>query len=276
MPEQPRNRHVLADELLRFFEGELEEESEEVIAEHLEDCEECQQRAVEIGRTVVAMKKWTARTHGEAYRAHLHEAVRRGLEKAAGTQNDPSIAERLHRWMERGKGQAEAAVGIYFDAEEERYRISSDGLEALVRQEAGLRVRGLPELAGSRGSRGRLLVPEPDGDEQAAAANGDTALSVNLRVGMGGDEAELQPQMVSALSEGEATVQVLANRVLSVEIPSPESGRAAPLLLLIDSDEKREPRLIEPGPFRRGSLRARFENLQPGSYLILFEPPPAA
>jgi hypothetical protein len=257
MANSATGQHVLSDELLRFFEGELEVEREESIAEHLEGCDECRDRALEVGETFAAMKEWTAETHGEAYRAHLQGAVQRSLARAARAQGNPAIAARLRNWLERGEGQTEPGLGLHLDSAGRAPDALGEVFEVLVRPEAALLRNRVSPVGRQMRLRTDLVDQEVDmlrSDDFVSPFEENLDIPAFLHRG------------------GRPSVRMEADGAVVVEKGRPEIGRQAPLVLLIDSEERHEPAVQELVPTSRGVLEARFESPQPGNYLVLFEP----
>jgi len=273
MADTPTRQHVLSDELIRYFEGELDERREEAITEHLENCDECGERALEVGKTIAAMKCWTPEAHGDAYRAHLHEVVERALGRAAEVEERAEVTERLRRWLERGKRQAEAAVGVYIDAERGEQAVSSDGLETLVRPEATLtHVPTEPPTPTGPGEPARLSEISEDGAVHLVRISETEGPVLQARRDLRG--AEKLPAAgirVSVEEPGSTASWVEDGGQVVVELSPLVGGGEAPLVLLVDSLDRYEPVVEEPGQGRHG-LEARFRGVKPGNYVVLIEP----
>ena len=237
--EQPG--HLTVDELDEYFEGELGEEQEEKLEEHLAECSECTEQARKMYILTHALSQWTARAHGEAYaRVALVEGMRQA---EARVVTDATWRERIRRWRERRDAAAEEVVRVVMGAAGTASSVVSAGLEAIARP-----------------ATGAVLT------HAAVRTRG----SVRRR----GGDAEAPTSVAVTPGRLQASVQVREEgRLVVVTVDDLPEDDAPPLVLLVAIAEETDPVVkeleSEPGAER---LIARFEDLVPGDYLVAFEP----
>ncbi len=242
MPNKHESEHISPEQLADYFSGELSEDEEATLEEHLAECAECAERARNVYGLSLVVDQWTARAHGEAYRRDLLVTA---LAQAEESTTTSSWQERLQLWRERWSGQVEAALGIVLGAPGEACSLVTEGFKALARPKA------IWEFAAAEGSVAPQLLPT---------------------LGPGAPPA---PDTVEALAPGRPQARVSVSgeaREVTVRIEELPPDRTAPLVLLIP-EEGGEPRVAEPEKDPRlPYLIARFEEVEPGRYLAAFEP----
>jgi len=232
--------HLSLDELIDYFDLKLAEDREGLLEAHLALCADCNARARKINHLNAALDRWTAQAHGEAY-------LRDTLQNALASVANPVWQERLAAWSKRWAGKAEGALRIIMEAPRKAARLSTDGLEAVIRPGGRWQFSLLPELKPTTGpvfSRGKHHSEEP---HRTIAF---TAQKPGVKVAVSGETSE---------------IVIRADDLLP--------GRARPLVLLIPIEKGHPPQLVElmklPGlPY----LMGRFEGIAPGDYLMVFEP----
>jgi hypothetical protein len=230
-------RHIEPEDMADYFAGLLPEEQEEDIEEHFAGCDECTAHARRFHVFSQVWKSWTAKAHGEAYwRAMMDEA----LQQVAAQQ--PVWRERLQRWREQCEGKARAVVRVVMEQAGAAARIVTEGLEALLQPEEAWRF---------------ALEPVPVRVRGPVRTRGQAPAVVALAPGV-------SPARI-AVSSAAHTVQVRVDHWPTEKPP--------PLVLLIPATERGTPRIAE---LKRQpdvvSLIAQFEQVEPGEYLVAFEP----
>lgn len=235
--ERLEMEHIIPDEIEEYLENRLPEEREFEIEEHIAFCQECTQKVRAAYAFTFAWNRWTAKAHGKAYqRAHILAALKKKEEGERGTTFEERLRkERLRQWRERWAGRAAAAVRVVLNVPGEVTRIITEGVEALVPQ---------PRLVFAYSTR-------------PLQARGTEILEVK-------DETKV-------IAKGGAEVSVSASKVeVRVRLLH---RQAAPLVLLVPDAKGETPLVSEPKkePGKDYSL-ARFENVSPGKYTLVFEP----
>jgi hypothetical protein len=235
------NDHLSPDTLASYFTHGLSDAEQSGVEEHLADCDTC----IGSARTTFAasglIDRWTADVHGQAV---LQGVLVQAL---AASRQQPSLAawrERLAQWAERWVGQAEAAVRIMLEAPGSAARVLTDGMEGLARPGASWQFAPVPTAMPTRGPAGRRATSQP----VIVSAGGDGTPSA--RVSVSGQRGEV-----------------------AVRLDDLPAGQEPPLVLLVPTDRGGEPRLTL--PVRQPDADfwiARFEKLEPGDYLVAFEP----
>jgi hypothetical protein len=239
MTQQEANghRHVRTEEVLEYLAGSLDEARASKVEESIGVCDSCAQQATRLRALAGAVDRWTAVEHGQAYwRGQLTSA----LDTAADAPQYGRWRDRLARWREAARGRAEAAVRVVMRAPGVASDLVTDGLDLLVRPESQWRfqrqARPVPVLG-------------PAGEERAEPVTVVSLGRPRVRVVVGGEACEL---------------------VVRVD----EVGGAGPgLVMLIGKGVGAMPQVVQPGkqPGQRAYL-ARFKDLAPGEYLVVFEP----
>jgi hypothetical protein len=229
--------HIAPEELTDYFATLLSEDREEEIEEHLADCTQCTEEARQLHAFTSIWNRWTARAHGEAYQRVL---LARALQQVQARVQNPGWRRRLAQWRQDLASSAGAAIRIALKAGEDVSRIVTERLEALVSPPlqpaptyGTVRTRGVR----TRGtSAARTTVPLTPENPQA-------------RVELRGEHGEV-----------EVCVEQLPPR------------QPSPLVLLIPTTTEGEPRIQELQRQENGAYVARFEGVEPGDYLVAFEP----
>lgn len=247
MSTQGMSPHVTRQDLVAYFVGELQEDQESPIEEHLAVCDDCTSHARQLYAAqekqlhsfARVWNRWTAEEHGRAHQVAVLDAA---LQAAAS--HNPQWGERFHQWRERWAGKAEAAVRVVMEAQETASRIITEGLETLTRP------GGMWQFA---------LQPTPVPVVGTVRTRGQTAPS----------------PVAVALAPGDlqARVAVSGEKEISVRVDEWPPGQTPPLVLLISTTEKSEPQVKELERTRGATyLITRFENVEPGDYVVAFEP----
>lgn len=180
---------------------------------------------------------------GEAY---LHTVMARALEAAQERVEKQAWRERLRQWRERWAGRAEGAIRVILEAPGQAARIVTEDLEALVRP------GGLWQFA---------PAPVPILTKGAVRVRGGKAAPPPATVALAPGTPQARVAVTGEI--GEVVVRI-------DELPP---GQTPPLVLLIPTKEGSEPK-VEALEQPKGVvyLIARFENVEPGDYLVAFEP----
>jgi len=256
MVDKETTTHITLEELAYYFGTSLPEERESVIEEHLAECGQCTGLARQIHTLSFAWNRWTARTHGEAYQrvvltqhdpavpievavehgpADLRTVLAGALETMREHVENPDWQRRLESW--RGARRAEAAVRLIMEAPGKAPRIVTEGLEALLYPEGGWRFALASWPVGARGVRARGTAPSREMDRS---------------------------QVRAAVSDKSGEVMVYVDKL--------PLGQHLPLILLIPTRTWGEPKVKLLERQDRGGYLASFEGVEPGDYLVAFEP----
>lgn len=236
MSSQAINGHLDPRELADYFAGLLPEDREDSIEAHFAECQDCTSQARQFHTFTQVWDGWTAQAHGEAYwRTVLTNALR------ATAQTHPRWRERLRHWHTRWAGKAEAAVRVLMEASGETSGVVTEGLEALVR-------------SGGRWQFARAPTPAP-------------TRGVQIR-------RQTTPAPVAlAPGKSQAWVAVSGEDEVSVRVNDWPVGQPSPLVLLIPVAGNGAPQVKELEKVRDAAyLIARFKDVQPGEYVVAFEP----
>jgi hypothetical protein len=235
------NQHPSSDILASFAAYQLSEDTQILVQEHLATCDDCAGSANIALRAFGLIDQWDARAHGTAYR---WDRLRAALEAAS---RQPALAawrDRLTHWSEQWVGQAQGIVQVVFEGTSSAARIVTDGMQDLVRPGPAWQF---------------ALVP--------------TARPI---LGSGRRRGQVPPVVVKASGEGTTVAQVAASGgrgEVEVQLSGLPIGVQPPLVMLVPSDHEGEPRLALPACLPDGDTwLARFSGLEPGDYLVAFEP----
>lgn len=132
------------ERMLGYFQEELSDAEMAAVDEHFAVCEKCIEAARAANEYALAIEKWTARSHGEAWRREL---IAQALgEVAEGA--DQQLSDRIETWRRRMRGAVAGAVEVLVDLS--GVRIVTEGLTGIVRPDAWRfepagAVRGAPD-----------------------------------------------------------------------------------------------------------------------------------
>jgi hypothetical protein len=161
------------DQMIGYFQQNLDTAGMEAIDAHFAVCEKCIETARAAHEYAVALERWTARAHGEAWR---RERVGQAMEVLA-EEAEPPLADRLRRWGGRLRHSAWGAVQVLVDVS--GARLVTEGLADVVRGD-GLRFEPVGAVRGEGKSEVREAVAQegpwrirafPDGRVEVSAAN---------------------------------------------------------------------------------------------------------
>jgi len=241
MDETTMNGHYSPETLASYALQELPEDKQLDVQEHLADCDRCAGSVHLAIRASGLVDRWTAQTHGAAA---LQGVLVHALDVVRAQPALAAWRDRLTAWAERWAGQAEATLRIVLDAPGTAARVLTEGMQELARPGASWQFAPAPAAiptrgAGRRRAAGQTVVVSADGDGTPSA-----------RVAVSGERREVV-----------------------VRLDDLPASRLAPLVLLIPADHAGDPRLALPqrSPDDDAWI-ARFEGLEPGDYLIAFEP----
>ena len=230
------HEHVSIEELMEYFAGDLGEESAGAIERHCAECLECTERARQVRALGALYDRWTPEAHGAA---QLRAAVAQGLRAAQEREQNPAWRDRLREWLDRWGGKVEAGVRVVMEAPGKASRIVTEGLETIARPGGRWEFQLAPA---------RILGPE--GEVSAEPAIALAPGTPQARVAVSGETQEVVARVD--------------------DLPA---GERSPLVVLVPMGRRGEAKVAEP---RRapgtGYLLARFEEVEPGEYLALFEP----
>jgi hypothetical protein len=238
----------------------LTEAQEAEVEAHLATCDACTADARALHELRAGWDAWTPRAHGDAYlRARLDSAI-----EAAG-RVVPSAAwrERLARWRDRFASAADGAVRVALEETARTSHLVTEGLDALLRPGARWRFAPAPAVVRTRGAvRTRGGAPT-------------RAIPSRIPVRTRGSVPTPAP-VTAALAPGQPQARITLSgdgRSVEVQVEAPAGGPPPPLVLLVPDRPDAAPEVKEPA--RQGAMGAwiaRFDILEPGDYLVLFEP----
>ena len=241
MAGKENKRCVSEEDLFDYFRAMLPEAREFVIEEHLADCRQCTDRARQMRLLNYLWDHWSPASHEANY---LQAVVAVTLQKAQAGTGDPHWRERLSQWRENWAGQSNAALRVLSEQAGNVSQIITEGLEAITLSSSGWR------LAPSTGSRVRGAVRTRGKAKPAPATVVVTPLQHPARI-----EVKAEPGSID---------------VSLFDLPP---DQAAPLVLLIATQGDSDPIVKEPMKEEGAEgLIARYENVAPGEYLLVFEP----
>jgi hypothetical protein len=228
--------HPDSDEFADYFASKLTAETEESVERHLATCSACTQLARQVYSSTLVLQQWSTTTVTSMdYCAVLHRNLTTLLEKAG-----PSAWQnRIRLWTENWDAKAEGAVRMVLETPGKAANILTSGLGDLLRPQARWQFALDPIPARIRGqSEGPILIASTITAPRARVAISSEAREVEIRI----DDWPLdQPPPLVLL---------------------------APVSVTPEAPEVREFHRI-PGV---SYCMARFENVEPGEYLIALEP----
>ena len=237
MSNQATNIHLEPEELADYFAGILPEDWENRIEIHFAWCAECTSQARRFQTFTQMWNRWTAPAHGEAY---WGMALTKALQATA--QTHPHWRERLQRWRTHWAGKAEAAVRVVMAEPGMVSHLVTEGLEVVVRAGGRWRFAPDPGVVPIRGT--------------AVPGRGD-----------------LTPLIALAPGKPRARVAVSGDAEVSIRVDEWPPGPLPPLVLWLPTSGKGQPQ-VKALERPRGVpyLSARFADIDPGEYLVAFEP----
>jgi hypothetical protein len=235
--------HFSVETLVDYFDELLSASEELAIEEHLADCDPCTATAREVRGLSNLWESWTAETHAWA---HQNAAVIEAVGQAVAREEDPAVRARLARWAEHWAGRAAATVRVVLDATGEAARVVTGGIEALARPGQALGLDFAP-----------AAMPEP------------------VRGGPRRPGPPSRPTVAVAPISGtaQARVAISGQQRVVVRVDGLPPEQPPPLVLLAPAAGSGEPRVAVPS--RQPGVQyliARFDNVPPGNYLVVFEP----
>jgi anti-sigma factor RsiW len=243
--------HVTAEELAAYFAGQLRPEQETSFDEHFAECEACAQEArrfrsgleVRFCAFATIWDRWTASAHQEVHQRAILNAILQQV-----TPLRPEWQERLRRWRERWNDTAESALRSIRDAATEVSRVVIAPIEMSVPGGGEWRFALATE------------APSVSGSVRSGGVPVRGAVSTNRRVSL---EAEKPQERVVVSSDiGE----------IEVSVEGWQPGRPLSLVLLINLQGENSPLVQELTEERAGVAVAHFSGVEPGEYLVAFEP----
>jgi hypothetical protein len=234
MAEKSHPVHPDVDKLADYFASKLSEASKDSLEQHFAECGDCCRIARRVYSSSLLLERWFS---GKQPETDLNAVLARNLDALASA--NVVWRERLRKWTENWAGRAEGAVRMVMGSSSNAASIATDGLTELLRP----------------GARWQFAL-EPIG----APIRGQTP-----------------PQSISVaatIGSPRARVAVSAEaRELEVRIDELSEGLDVPLVLLIPLSQDLEPQVKELSRSAGVSYCiARFEDLQPGQYLVALEP----
>lgn len=240
MRQEPSTAHIPPEELADYFDAALSEGWESEIEEHLAECTTCTEEARRLHTFSRVWDHWTARAHGEAYQQALLVGA---LQQAQEDVENHGWRERLSQWRQDVVNKASTALHRVVQASESASQLVTEGLDALGRTLETLQPAPVPVRVRTRGGRVRGAVASPT-----------TVLLTpeipQTRITVGGER-----------------------RAVVVRVDGYPAPHRPPLVLLIPMHEDRKPQVQESQkPLREAYLMAQFRAVEPGDYLVIFEP----
>jgi hypothetical protein len=250
----------LTPELIAAYcSGRLTEDQEMAAERHFGACDACTETARAFRTFESTWKQWTARSHGDAYwRMQLERAVA----TAERATTNAGWRQRLGRWRERFGAAAEGAVRVVMDEAGRASHIVTEGLDMLL--VPGATMRFAPAPAGVVRTRGAVGT----GGVAGGAACAGRFLAKVSAIGRPGVHITVGAASRAVRTRGAPS----GCGEVVVRLDEAPHGRPAPLVLLVPTRTVAEALVAEPVRESGGRLVARFENLEPGDYFVVFEP----
>lgn len=143
----PGKKHTSDQTIIKYVSGELAENAEIRVGEHIAGCKKCLERSRRVFKYSVLLANWTAKPHGVIYwRARINEA----LENAKTTAQNPSIKERVETWIEMWKGKVGGVIQIVAPEAEATKNVITDLPQSLLADNASWK---FTEAAAARGKK---------------------------------------------------------------------------------------------------------------------------
>lgn len=239
MTKQISGEHIQREELINYFDGSFAEDNGRArrLEEHLAECDDCVEKAKEIRKSAAAYLRWTAESHGEAYRQSVMASA---LEQAPNDPANQAWKEGLRRWKDKGAALQENTVRFVMDSAGKAARFLSEQVDAVKETGAsltlaapGFRVQGAIPL------RTRGGAPSKTGGTKAGALKADVTVEAGV-------------------------VQVRVDRL--------PSGRDSILVMLIPFKSGEKPMVAALTDTTKPPLTAVFPEIHSGDYIVAFEP----
>jgi hypothetical protein len=238
--------HTTVEALISYFAGELPEDHEREIEEHLADCMACVALARRVNTLSHLWNQWTARSHGESYAI---ARISKALMIAGESTKSADLRERIGGWIDKLRLKAEAAVGIVMDSARQTVDFFHEGMEDLCRPQPLLQFQPAPAYAVRK--RGTVRT------RGTARTRGTLA------------EAR-EPVSITTEGTPRATVSLDA-KAGTVTVTFDKLKKPYPLILLLPKAEDQKPilGLLER---RNGQICAELKDVPDGEYVLLVEP----
>lgn len=231
---EPSTTHIPPEELADYFYPVEIPLSEERESAIEEHLAECDQCTEEARQ----LHSFTSLLNGWTARAHgqvYQQAVLlRALKQAGESERHPALRKRLAQWRQNLASRAGAAIRVVMEAGDHVSHMVTEGLEALVTQSLRPAPVRIRRAVRTRGTARTTLTPEQP----------------QARVNVKG-------------TRGEVIVQV-------EKLPP---HQLVPLVLLIPTALEGEPKVQELHRQERDVYETTFAGVDPGDYLVAFEPP---
>jgi hypothetical protein len=280
MPSEADKDHASAETIVDYLARLLPKAQEYGLDRHFADCGECAEMARRLRVISYLFDKWNAREHGQV--ASM-AALSRTLQKARDLPTNALWRERLDRWLEQWAGSAEGAVRVALGEVEGPAAVRAEGLNWLTRPGA-IWGQFIPEVASAtRGERSgeaesaseSFAVVTPDlAGPRARVEVRDAERSVLVRVERAGPETRLALVMLAPEGGGEP-------RVAELQAPQDEPTSPAPQdsppvravgLAMSPPEPSAMPAAGQDIVIGEPTLVARFDDVPPGKYIVVFEP----
>jgi hypothetical protein len=230
--------HPNVEELTDYFASELTPEAQDVLERHLGTCSVCSQLARHVYNSTLLLERWSSTAEPALdLLAVLRHSLTTLLEKSRAS----SWQNRLRRWTEDFGAQADGAVRMIVETSAKAVTVVTNGIDEVLRPEARWQFALQPAPLRIRGQ-----------SEHGSISIATTASKPRARVAISSEAREVE-----------------------VRIDDWPSDQLPPLALLAPVGATLEPKIQELSRIPGVSYCiARFENVQPGEYLIALEPTP--
>ena len=135
MNDDQKNEHLTAEFLQQYLAGELSDDQEFLVDDHLGRCDQCARMARTGFRFSRLWESWTAEAHGrahDAFQSVQKERIVSAIAEAEAEVVDPEIRSQLRRWREKWHGLVGGAVRMIMNMPGETSRILTEGLDTLL------------------------------------------------------------------------------------------------------------------------------------------------
>jgi hypothetical protein len=252
-----KQTHITAENIEEYIDHMLTEEDEISFDEHVAECAACAEKVKSARIVSHLFDKWTAKAHGDAYRAYQEREGARVVQALTiveeGVKDNIALQERLRAWREQWQGKAAAAVRLVMNLPHETSQIVVEGLEALLMPQPlwhfapvrAARVRGKGAVRTRGATRVKQQVPAEAPEEgQLSVEDNRSGTSVTV------EERKIRVRVRGLTRERKAPVVLLV----------PDAATEKPIAKELVCEASTE------------DYVAIFEDVSQGTFTLLLEP----
>jgi len=151
----PEKKHPSDQTIIKYVSGELAENSEIRVGEHIGACKRCLEKSRNVFQYSVLLANWTAKLHGEIYwQARINEA----LESARTTAQNSLIKQRVETWIEIWKGKVGGVIQIVAPEAEAKKNVITDLPQSLLADNASWKFTEAAVIRGTKRGAGEIEI----------------------------------------------------------------------------------------------------------------------